>query len=114
MSEERELPEGWVRVKLEEALFPGGTYNPRTGSDGEFLYVDIEAVDNKKQKIVSPKCILNAEAPSRAKMAIKTGDIIFSLVRPYLKNIAVVPLELDGQVASTAYCVMRPENGISS
>ncbi len=46
-------------------------------------------------------------------MAIEAGDVIFSSARPYLKNIAVVPRELDGQVASTAYCVLRPETAMS-
>lgn len=47
-------------------------------------------------------------------MEIHTGDVLFSLVRPYLKNIAIVPPSLDGQVASTAYCVLRPCQGIES
>ncbi len=46
-------------------------------------------------------------------MAIEAGDVIFSSARPCLKNIAVVPRELDGQVASTAYCVLRPETAMS-
>jgi len=58
--------------------------------------VDIEAVDNISHKIVAPKQILTKNAPSRARMAIQAGDVIFSLVRPYLKNIAIVPQELDG------------------
>jgi type I restriction enzyme, S subunit len=114
MSEEKELPKGWVKAKLQDIVFPGGTRNPKLDGDGEFYYVDIEAVDNAAQKIVAPKRILNKNAPSRARMAIHTGDIIFSLVRPYLKNIALVPGGLDGQVASTAYCVMRPEKDVSS
>ena len=41
-------------------------------------------------------------------MGIRTGDVIFSLVRPYLKNLAIVPSDLDQQFASTAYCSLRP------
>ncbi|MHB1423321.1 MAG: restriction endonuclease subunit S [Gemmataceae bacterium] len=47
-------------------------------------------------------------------MRIRSGDVLFSLVRPYLKNIAVVLTDLDNQVASTAYCVLRPAPGIES
>ena len=37
-------------------------------------------------------------------------DILFSTVRTYLKNIAVVKPEYDGQVASTGFCVIRPSS----
>ena len=40
--------------------------------------------------------------------------MIFSLVRPYLKNIAIVPDKLDGAIASTAFFVCRPGCGIDS
>lgn len=76
------------------------------------MYVDINAVDNRRQRIVAPKLTKNQEAPSRARHEIRTGDVIFSLVRPYLKNIAVVPPELDRQIASSAFCVLRPGEGL--
>ncbi len=114
MSEENELPRGWMTAKLQDIAPPGGTRSPQANGDGDFFYVDIEAVDNTAQKIVAAKRLPTTQAPSRARMAIQTGDVIFSLVRPYLKNIAIVPQELDGQVASTAYCVMRPTSGIVS
>ncbi|MGA2617518.1 MAG: hypothetical protein ABSF26_07910 [Thermoguttaceae bacterium] len=47
-------------------------------------------------------------------MSLLSGDVIFSLVRPYLKNIAIVPPELDHEVASTAYCVLRPATDLAS
>jgi type I restriction enzyme, S subunit len=114
IEEQHELPQGWITARLGGIAPSGGTRNLEIYSDGEFFYVDIEAVNNIAQKIVAPKRISTAKAPSRARMAIQAGDVIFSLVRPYLKNIAIVPKELDGQVASTAYCVMRPEQGILS
>jgi type I restriction enzyme, S subunit len=45
---------------------------------------------------------------------VLAGDVIFSLVRPYLKNIAIVSAELDGAIASTAFFVCRPGTGIDS
>ncbi|HZO75841.1 MAG TPA: restriction endonuclease subunit S [Ktedonobacteraceae bacterium] len=111
---DEKLPEGWENVKLGDVVFPGITLHPKNLNEQHFMYVDIEALDNNIQKIVAPKKILSKEAPGRARLVIHTNDIIFSLTRPYLKNIAIVPPELDNQIASTAYCVMRPENGISS
>jgi len=39
---------------------------------------------------------------------VKTGDVLVSTVRPNLQTIAIVPKELDGEVASTGFCVLRP------
>lgn len=108
------LPEGWVSAKLGDVVFPRDTRHPNESTESDFLYVDIEALDNRLQKIVAPKKVPSSEAPGRARLVIHTNDVIFSLTRPYLKNIAIVPPELDNQIASTAYCVMRPERGVSS
>ena len=104
----------WTGVRLGDVVEPRETRNPSKEGPGQFLYVDIEAVDNGSQRITSPKRIANTSAPSRARMALRGGDVLFSLVRPYLKNIAIVPPELHGSVASTAYCVLRPKERVDS
>ncbi|MEN6346415.1 MAG: restriction endonuclease subunit S [Armatimonadia bacterium] len=114
MSENDGVPPGWAVARLREVTIPCGTRNPRTCGDGEFAYVDIDALDNAHQRIATPKWLPNGGAPSRARMRIASGDVLFSLVRPYLKNIALVPDELDDQIASTAYCVLRPAEAIAS
>lgn len=109
-----ELPEGWANARLRDLTEPTAGWNPRLATSKTFRYVDIEAVDNAAQRIGTVREIPVAEAPSRARVQIKTGDVIFSLVRPYLKNIARVPEDLDGQVASTAFVTLRPPPGIAS
>ena len=42
------------------------------------------------------------------------GNTLFSTVRTYLKNIAMVPPECDGQVASTGFCVLNPSDEVDS
>jgi type I restriction enzyme S subunit len=37
------------------------------------------------------------------------GDSVFSTVRPYLERIAFVGTDLDGEFASTGFCVLRPQ-----
>ena len=76
--------------------------------DREFTYIDIGAIDNATQTIASPKTFLGRDAPSRARRLVKAGDILFSTVRTYLKNIAVVSDDLDGAVASTGIAILRP------
>jgi type I restriction enzyme S subunit len=90
------------------------TANPSKSGQGEFLYVDIDAVDNITNRIASPKRLPRASPPSRARHVIRTNDVVISLVRPRLKNIAIVPQELDAQWASTAFCVCRPRSGVDA
>ncbi len=111
---ERNLPNGWAEVHLRDVLLPTATVSPGKKGAGHFLYIDIEAVDNKRQLIVSPKRVENAQAPSRAKNHLDCGDVLFCLVRPYLKNIALITPDLQGAVGSTAFCVCRPASGVSS
>ena len=47
-----------------------------------------------------------ADAPSRATRYTKAGDVLFSMVRPYLRNIAIVPE--NGWIASTGFYVCSP------
>ena len=102
-----ELPEGWRWVRLGEVCIPTERRNPSKEPDVSFVYVDISAVDNRTGRIVSPKKLKGAKAPSRARKVIRANDIIFATTRPYLKNIALVPPELDGQICSTGFCVIR-------
>lgn len=113
MSEGGGLPKGWAWARLRDLTCSVKTRNPKSEGEGYFLYIDVQALDNTAQRITAPKRVLNREAPSRARVEVSGGDVLFSLVRPYLKNIARVPEELDGQVASTAYCAVRPADGIS-
>ena len=98
-------PKGWEVRRLGEVVEPIETINPTKYPDNEFLYVEIEGISNfqiKKWKKITGKF-----APSRARRRIKFKDIIFGTTRPYLKNIALVPKELDNQLCSTGFCVLR-------
>lgn len=101
------VPMGWAETELGSLMLDYEVLDPRQSPERRFLYIEIGSIDNKTQKIVSPKSIIGKNAPSRARRLIKEGDIIFSTVRPYLKNISVVPDELDNQLTSTGMCVIR-------
>jgi len=109
-----ELPEGWVWAALSEIYKPKITKDPKKNGPGRFIYLDIEAIDNEIQTIVKPRRLNNKKAPSRAKRLVNSGDVIISLVRPYLKNIALIPEDLDSSIASTAFYPLKPENSIDS
>ncbi|MDO4826421.1 MAG: restriction endonuclease subunit S, partial [Bacteroidia bacterium] len=80
-----------------------------TKPQGEsFTYIDIDAVNNNKNIIDKPKKILCTQAPSRATRKVEEDNILFSMVRPYLKNIALVSQEHKEAIASTGFYVIRP------
>jgi len=104
-----ELPEGWVWTKLEDITVEVENVNPKEQMpEDEFTYLDIASIDNRKQEVTSPKKYLGKDAPSRARQLVKANDILFSTVRTYLRNIAMVDRRYDGQIASTGFCVIRP------
>ena len=102
------LPDGWVWTTLGEICESALKTQPKERPKVEFTYIDIASIDNHLSKIVNPKIYVGKDAPSRARQVVRTGDILFSTVRTYLKNIALVSDRYDGQIASTGFCIIRP------
>ena len=104
-----ELPKGWKWVKLGEVCEKVETVKRKEKNlEEELLYLDIGGIDNNTNKILSHKIYKWKDAPSRAQQIVFLNDILFSTVRTYMKNIAVVENSLfDGQIASSGFCVIR-------
>ncbi|MDH5525436.1 MAG: restriction endonuclease subunit S [Desulfobulbaceae bacterium] len=102
-----ELPTDWDLAPINDICLPVDKVNPKDNPDHEFQYIDISGIDNKILKIIQTKNYLGKDAPSRARQLVQSGDIVFSTVRTYLRNIARVSEKLDGQIASTGFCVLR-------
>jgi type I restriction enzyme S subunit len=105
-----EIPEGWVWTRLGEIVTDVEKINLKIEPNKEFIYLDIASIDNCQQKITNPKKHIGKDAPSRARQLVKSGDILFSTVRTYLKNIAIINEIYDGQIASTGFCIIRPHS----
>lgn len=74
-----------------------------------FKYIDIDAIDNKQGIVKTPKILSTIDAPSRAKRKVFTGSTLFSMVRPYLRNIAYIEQENANCIASTGFYVCTPQ-----
>ena len=109
-----ELPLGWAVTTLGEVCLPANKVRPEDCPTRAFTYLDITSIDNSAFRIDTPKTHLGKDAPSRARQRVHTGNTLFSTVRTYLKNVAMVPQEYDGQVASTGFCVLNPTTGIDA
>lgn len=73
----------------------------------EIHYIDISSIDNKSNIIIGITTYAFGQAPSRAQQKVEGGDILVSLVRPNLKNIALICDDDDCLVASSGFCVLR-------
>lgn len=106
------LPKGWIRTTVGSVCSRAETIRPEDTPDEEFTYFDIGGIDNKRHEIAATKTIAGRSAPSRARLAARKDDILFSTVRTYLKNIARIEHDYPNPVASTGFAVLRPADGI--
>ena len=100
-----EIPDRWAWARGKTIFMPMQSTRP-TGES--FTYIDVDAVNNRKNIIDNAKCVPTSTAPSRATRKVWHNSILFSMVRPYLKNIALVGKEYCNAIASTGFYVIRP------
>ena len=103
-----DIPETWSWSRGKSIFLPMESEKPKN----DFVYIDVDAVNNKKYIIDNPKHITTENAPSRASRKLHENDVLFSMVRPYLKNIALVTNEYKNAIASTGFYVITPCIGI--
>jgi type I restriction enzyme S subunit len=104
--------DGWQKKALGEVLEKTETVDPLKSPGEEFRYIDVSSVSNTSFRIEATQRLRGKDAPSRARKVVRRNDVLFATVRPTLRRIALVPAELDGQVCSTGYFVLRPKPGI--
>jgi len=103
-----DLPQGWIWCRG-YSCFDG---MENTKPQGDFFdYIDIDAIDNKRHCIKEPKHLPVTKAPSRASRAVKNGSVLFSLVRPYLENVALIEEKHSDCIASTGFYICN-SNGM--
>ena len=103
------MNEAWTWRPLRELTIRGSIWNPRANPRPSIRYIDVSAVSRDELRIVSEATYSAGTAPSRARKIVEAGDTIFATVRPTLRRIAQIPASLDGEIVSTAFCILRPD-----
>lgn len=104
------IPESWEWCRLGEPIYYTENLDIQKKFSATTLinYVDIDAIDNQNYIIRETKLKKVEELSTRARRVLKQGFIVYSTVRPYLKNIAVVEEELPNMIGSTGFNVFKP------
>ncbi|NQW51428.1 MAG: restriction endonuclease subunit S, partial [Rhodospirillales bacterium] len=98
------LPQNWRWTPIREVTSDRGQKVPQS----TFTYIDVTALDKEAGVVADPKVLEASEAPSRARKITYKGDVIYSCVRPYLLNVAVIETDFDPQpIASTAFAILN-------
>jgi type I restriction enzyme S subunit len=106
------LPKNWIWLRLADIAHDWGQKEPVQN----FTYIDVASIDKERGRIGDAVKVLKPEqAPSRARKLVAKGSVIYSTVRPYLLNIAIVDQEFKPDpIVSTAFAVLHPYSGISN
>ncbi len=77
-------------------------------TNNSYQYIDLTSVDIQTHSIFNTTEVDGSSAPSRAQQIVKKDDVIFATTRPTQMRVCLIPIEYDGQICSTGFCVLRP------
>jgi type I restriction enzyme S subunit len=105
-------PANWQWARLADVGYELGQKVPNK----RFTYIDVGSIDSDRGRISDRVEELEPnEAPSRARKLVARGTVIYSTVRPYLQNIAIIDRDFDHEpIVSTAFGILHPFAGIDS
>jgi type I restriction enzyme S subunit len=97
-------PTGWAWVRIRQVTSDRGQITP----DKDFTYIDVTAINKEVGCVADANVLSPLDAPSRARKMVRAGDVLYSCVRPYLLNIAVIERDIvPSPIASTAFAVLN-------
>lgn len=102
------MKDNWQTKKLGEVCEKTGSISWSKFTNEKFQYIDLTSVSRESLSVVSSTEINARNAPSRAKQIVKIDDIIFGTTRPTLKRVAKIHSDLNNQICSTGFVVLRP------
>ncbi|CAM3684320.1 N-6 DNA methylase [Flavobacterium chungbukense] len=103
----------WETVRLSNLVEKVKNHTEISNND-IVTYIDLQSINTQRNKIEAPKILTSKELPNKTKNGAVKGDIIFSLNRPNLKNIAVIREDYERTVVSSVFCILRPNKNLLS
>lgn len=97
-------------VLLKDICLEVPRIDPKLLGRDTFKYLDIGSLSSNSRSIGDVSTVSVADAPGRARQLLSKNDSVFSTVRPYMKKIAYIDQSLDNEIASTGFCVLRPDS----
>jgi type I restriction enzyme S subunit len=98
------LPAQWSWARLRQITSDRGQATP----SGEFSYIDVTSINKEDGRVGDTRVLSASEAPSRARKVVAAGDVVYSCVRPYLLNVAIIDANISPlPIASTAFAVLN-------
>ena len=108
------LPQDWSSKRLKHlATYNDEVLTESTDEEKDIDYVEISGV-SLSHGIEEIERTSFGQAPSRARRKVRSGDILISTVRTYLRAIAKVDEASPDLIASTGFCVVRPNDDVDS
>jgi type I restriction enzyme S subunit len=103
------IPPNWIWCTIGDVVevVRNLTIEAELSSDTLINYVDIDAIDNKRYRVREIKKKQVKELSSRARRVLKKGNVIYSLVRPYLNNLAIIEEEKENLIGSTGFAAFK-------
>lgn len=81
--------------------------SPQNNPEKIFNYIEIGGINNSTGEIEKVLYLHGWEVPSGVKYVVKNNDVLLSAVRTYLKGIALVNNNHEGNIATTGFHVLR-------
>jgi restriction endonuclease S subunit len=103
----RRYPNGFLRI-TDIAVNSDETVDPTAHPGDDYRYIELADINQVIGAIESANEIKGKDAPSRARMLLRAGDVVASTVEGSLDKVALVSEEYQGAIGSTGFFVLRP------
>jgi hypothetical protein len=103
----RNYPHGYLKI-TDIATISDETIDPRAHPEDDYRYIELADINQVIGTIESANEIKGKDAPSRARMLLRSGDVIASTIEGSLDKVALVTEEYRGAIGSTGFFVLRP------
>lgn len=90
------------------------TINLKKTPSKKIRYIEYSSIDKHVGDITNTTTHYGSDAPGRAKYVVSTGDVVCARMLDSEKNVAIIPDDLDGEIATNGFVILRPKKPMTS